>query len=59
MTDTKVSKQIGVRVPLAMYAKLAALAKAERRGVGFIVKDLVDEGLQRREAQAKRGRVRS
>jgi hypothetical protein len=59
MTDTKVSKQIGVRVPLAMYAKLAALAKAERRGVGFIVKDLVDEGLRRREARPKKPRPKS
>ena len=47
MSDTKVSTQIGVRVPHAMRDALAALAKEQRRSVGFIVRDFIDEGLQR------------
>jgi predicted HicB family RNase H-like nuclease len=51
MTDTKVSKQIGVRVPNELHAELVKLAKAQRRSVGWIVRDLVEQGLAR---EAKR-----
>jgi hypothetical protein len=51
MSNTKVSTQIGVRVPNAMHVALVALAKAERRSIGFIVKDFIDAGLAR---EAKR-----
>ena len=54
MNDTKVSKQIGVRVPNAMYAALVALAKAQRRSVGFVIRDFIDAGL-RREAKGEDG----
>jgi predicted HicB family RNase H-like nuclease len=53
MTDTKSSKQIGVRVPNAMHAALAALAKAQRRSIGFVVRDFIEDGL-RREARVKK-----
>jgi predicted transcriptional regulator len=53
MSDTKVSTQIGVRVPHAMRDALAALAKEQRRSVGFIVRDFIAEGL-RRETTRKR-----
>jgi predicted DNA-binding protein len=52
VSDSKVSRQIGVRLPLDMYATLDALAKAQRRSIGFLVRDFVAEGLER-EAKVK------
>jgi predicted transcriptional regulator len=59
LTDTQTTKQIGVRVPNAMHAQLEALAQAERRSIGFIVRDCIAEVLERRRAEAdKPGRIR-
>jgi predicted transcriptional regulator len=61
MTDNKVSKQIGVRVPNDMHAALSALARSHRRSVGFVVRDFIDEGLRReaRDAKTKKARAKS
>jgi predicted DNA-binding protein len=53
MTNTRISKQIGVRIPNEMHDALAALAKRERRSVGFMIRDFVEEGMQRANAGKK------
>jgi predicted transcriptional regulator len=55
--STKISTQVGIRLPNEMHAELAFIAKVERRSLGWVAKDLIAEGLPKRLAQAKRRRV--
>ena len=52
MSNTRISKQIGVRIPNEMHDALAALAKRERRSVGFLIRDAIAADLARREQAA-------
>jgi predicted DNA-binding protein len=54
MSDTNTSTQIGVRVPFEMRDALVALAKAQRRSVGFVVRDFIEAGLAREAKKTKR-----
>jgi predicted DNA-binding protein len=52
VTDTKVSKQVGIRLPNEMYDAAAKLAQEQRRPLGWILRDFIEEGLAR---EAKMG----
>jgi predicted transcriptional regulator len=51
---TKISTQVGIRLPNEMHAQLAFIAQVERRSLGWVARDLIEEGLPKRLAQAKR-----
>jgi predicted DNA-binding protein len=56
MGDTKISTQIGVRIPFEMRDALVALAKEQRRSVGFVVRDFIEAGLAREAKKATRAK---
>ena len=53
MTDTKISRQVGVRLPNETHAALIRLAKEQRRPLGWVIRDFIEAGLAR-EAKAKK-----
>lgn len=49
MADKK-TEQICIRVESEVYKKLKEYANIERRSVGFLVRDMIDECLEKRRA---------
>lgn len=47
-TQTKVNRQINVRVEPAVYQIIAVLARQERRSVAQMVRQLMEDGLRQR-----------
>jgi predicted DNA-binding protein len=52
MTDSKISRQVGVRLANETHDALIRLAKEQRRPLGWIIRDFIEAGLAR-EAKAK------
>jgi predicted DNA-binding protein len=55
MTDTKISRQVGVRLANETHDALTKLAKEQRRPLGWIIRDFIEAGLAR---EAKKARAK-
>ncbi len=54
MTNTKISRQVGVRLANETHDALTKLAKEQRRPLGWVIRDFIEAGLQREERAKKR-----
>lgn len=52
-SDLRPSFVRNVRFPIAMWERLQMMAAADRRSINWLVVDLLREGLDRRDGQAK------
>jgi hypothetical protein len=54
MTNSKISRQVGVRLANETHDALTRLAKEQRRPLGWVIRDFIEAGLQREERAKKR-----
>ena len=54
MTNTKISTQIGARIPNELNDALVAFAEEERRTIGWVVRAALEDYLKRAERNKKR-----
>jgi predicted DNA-binding protein len=59
VTDTRISRQIGVRLPNETHDALTKLAKEQRRPLGWLVRDFIEAGLAREATQKAKRKARS